>query len=186
MFVVIIHVSCCCWCSLLGMSNSEVLTQLERGYRHPKPHKCPDNMYEIMKTCWKYNANERPTFDHLYHTMDDFTVATQSGYAETDPWRQSTTSHWPLCPSAAAATDLLRGRRPPTWTLARLDIVCHQRPPQLLLHLFVTLMMNSSAAPLSFSLTHTDLVYNRFKQSIGWRTQRTSANPPPLPAMLCS
>lgn len=68
-----------------GMSNSEVLTQLERGYRHPKPHKCPDNMYEIMKTCWKYNANERPTFDHLYHTMDDFTVATQSGYAETDP-----------------------------------------------------------------------------------------------------
>lgn len=67
-----------------GMSNSEVLTQLERGYRHPKPLKCPENMYEIMKSCWKYKANERPTFDHLYHTMDDFTVATQSGYAETE------------------------------------------------------------------------------------------------------
>ena len=67
------------------MSNSEVLQQLERSYRHPKPLGCPADMYDIMLTCWRSQPHDRPTFDHLFHTMDDFTVATQSGYAETNP-----------------------------------------------------------------------------------------------------
>lgn len=65
------------------MTNSEVLTQLERNYRHPQPAACSDDMYQIMLTCWKQQPQERPTFDHLFHTMDDFNVATQPGYAES-------------------------------------------------------------------------------------------------------
>jgi hypothetical protein len=65
-----------------GLTNSEVLSQLERGYRHPQPMSCPDSMYNVMLQCWNTRDVDRPTFDHLFHTMDDFTVATQSGYAE--------------------------------------------------------------------------------------------------------
>lgn len=64
-----------------GMTNSEVLSQLERGYRHPQPAVCPSEMYEIMLSCWKKSAEERPTFDHLFHTMDDYHVAVAGQYA---------------------------------------------------------------------------------------------------------
>lgn len=67
-----------------GMSNSEVLMQLERGYRHPKPANCTPEMYDIMMACWKKEAEERPTFEYLNSVMDDFAVATQSGYHETN------------------------------------------------------------------------------------------------------
>jgi hypothetical protein len=66
-----------------GMTNNEVLTQLERGYRHPAPPSCPQEMYEIMLSCWKKAAHERPTFDYLYHTMDDYHVAVAGQYADT-------------------------------------------------------------------------------------------------------
>ena len=67
-----------------GMKNHEVLVQLEKGgFRHPCPAKCPPKLYEVMLQCWKQEAADRPTFDHLYHTMDDFAVATQNGYAES-------------------------------------------------------------------------------------------------------
>ena len=69
--------------AVTGMTNSEVLTQLERGYRHPCPRDCPPELYDIMLQCWKQESADRPTFDHLFHTMDDFAVATQNGYAET-------------------------------------------------------------------------------------------------------
>jgi len=68
---------------MIGMSNSEVLTQLERNYRHPQPKNCTSDLYDIMMMCWRHSPQDRPTFDHLFHTMDDFMVATQSGYAET-------------------------------------------------------------------------------------------------------
>lgn len=66
-----------------GMSNSEVLAQLERGFRHQQPNQCPDDLYEVMQSCWKKKPDERPTFDHLFHLLDDFAIATQNGYAET-------------------------------------------------------------------------------------------------------
>lgn len=66
----------------LGMTNSEVLNQLERGFRHPQPTACSDDLYQVMMDCWKKNADDRPTFEHLFHLLDDFAVATQSGYAE--------------------------------------------------------------------------------------------------------
>ena len=40
-------------------------------------------MYDIMLMCWKRNAIERPTFEFLFHTMDDYNVAVASSYAET-------------------------------------------------------------------------------------------------------
>jgi len=65
------------------MTNQQVLEELERGWRHPQPMNCSREMYEIMLTCWKKTPAERPTFEFLFHTMDDYNVAVASSYAET-------------------------------------------------------------------------------------------------------
>ncbi|XP_067936259.1 proto-oncogene tyrosine-protein kinase Yrk-like [Watersipora subatra] len=67
-----------------GMANREVLDQIDRGYRHPKPKDCPDQLYDIMKQCWDKDAQNRPTFDYLHGFLDDFFAATESKYNETD------------------------------------------------------------------------------------------------------
>lgn len=36
-----------------GMNNAEVLQQVEKGYRMPCPHQCPELLYTIMLDCWK-------------------------------------------------------------------------------------------------------------------------------------
>ena len=35
-----------------GMTNAEVLQQVERGYRMPSPQGCPEALYAIMLDCW--------------------------------------------------------------------------------------------------------------------------------------
>ena len=64
-----------------GMTNSEVLSQLEMGYRHPQPSNCQPEMYEIMLSCWKKTPEERPTFEYLFNTMDDYHIAVAGQYA---------------------------------------------------------------------------------------------------------
>ena len=36
-----------------GMTNSEVLQQVERGYRMPSPPGTPEALYQTMLDCWK-------------------------------------------------------------------------------------------------------------------------------------
>ena len=36
----------------IGMTNAEVLLQVEKGYRMPQPKDCPDRLYNIMLNCW--------------------------------------------------------------------------------------------------------------------------------------
>ena len=67
------------------MTNSELLNKLSHGYRHPKPVGCSDELYEILLNCWRDEPSQRPTFEHIYHTMEDYPVATESnGYRESD------------------------------------------------------------------------------------------------------
>jgi fyn-related kinase len=54
------------------MTNAEVLQQLERGYRMPKPLGCPDKLYDIMMECWKEDAEQRPTFESLQFRLEEF------------------------------------------------------------------------------------------------------------------
>ena len=37
----------------IGMTNAEVLQQVERGYRMPSPPGNPEALYAIMLDCWK-------------------------------------------------------------------------------------------------------------------------------------
>ncbi|XP_061198894.1 tyrosine-protein kinase Lyn isoform X3 [Neopsephotus bourkii] len=65
-----------------GMSNSDVMVALQRGYRMPRMENCPAELYDIMKTCWKDKAEERPTFDYLQSVLGDFYTATEGQYQQ--------------------------------------------------------------------------------------------------------
>lgn len=65
-----------------GMSNAEVLAQVERGYRMPCPINCPSQLYQIMQDCWKHNPDDRPTFETLQWKLEDFFTMDPTNYAE--------------------------------------------------------------------------------------------------------
>lgn len=62
------------------MPNREVIEQIQRGYRMPKPQGCPDPVYSIMLQCWDQTPENRPTFEYLYHYFDDYFVSAQPNY----------------------------------------------------------------------------------------------------------
>ncbi|KAK3581838.1 hypothetical protein CHS0354_025291 [Potamilus streckersoni] len=67
-----------------GMANREVLEQVDRGYRIPKPSNCPDSMYEMMLKCWDKKAENRPTFEFLFGFFDDYFISTEPNYKESE------------------------------------------------------------------------------------------------------
>lgn len=58
-----------------GMTNGEVLAKVEQGYRMPAPNGCPEPLYQIMLDCWKQEAEDRPTFEYLRFTLEDYFVS---------------------------------------------------------------------------------------------------------------
>ena len=59
------------------MSNSEVLSSVQQGYRHPKPHLCNDAVYELMLACWAKTPEERPSFEQLLDEFEDMEESQQ-------------------------------------------------------------------------------------------------------------
>ncbi|XP_063311007.1 tyrosine-protein kinase SYK isoform X1 [Pelobates fuscus] len=45
-----------------GMKGGEVLQMIESGKRMECPIRCPSEIYDLMKKCWTYSNEERPTF----------------------------------------------------------------------------------------------------------------------------
>ncbi|XP_070620999.1 tyrosine-protein kinase Lck [Erythrolamprus reginae] len=65
-----------------GMSNPEVIQNLERGYRMPRPDNCPEELYKLMLQCWRDNPEQRPTFEFLKGVLEDFFTATEVQYEQ--------------------------------------------------------------------------------------------------------
>ncbi|XP_071380840.1 tyrosine-protein kinase Lck [Centroberyx affinis] len=65
-----------------GMSNPEVIQNLERFYRMPRPENCPEGLYSIMCHCWKEGPEDRPTFEYLRSVLEDFFTATERQYQD--------------------------------------------------------------------------------------------------------
>ena len=65
-----------------GMTNAEVLHQVEHGYRMLCPQGCPPNLYEIMLECWNKDPMARPTFETLHWKLDDFYMISDSEYRD--------------------------------------------------------------------------------------------------------
>ena len=55
-----------------GMNNAQVLDALQNGYRMPCPMGCPEQLYEIMRECWRDDAASRPTFETLQWRLEEF------------------------------------------------------------------------------------------------------------------
>jgi fyn-related kinase len=55
-----------------GMSNTEVVQKVTAGYRMPQPANCPKHFYDVMLDCWHSNFQDRPTFNSLKHTLENF------------------------------------------------------------------------------------------------------------------
>ncbi|KAJ8359175.1 hypothetical protein SKAU_G00157000 [Synaphobranchus kaupii] len=62
----------------------EVLDQVERGYRMPCPAECPESLHELMLTCWRKEAEERPTFEYLQNFLEDYFTSTEPQYQPGD------------------------------------------------------------------------------------------------------
>lgn len=65
-----------------GMTNAEVLHQVEHGYRMPCPPNCPNALYDIMLECWHKDPMKRPTFETLQWKLEDFFTMEGSDYKE--------------------------------------------------------------------------------------------------------
>ena len=59
------------------MGNAEAIAQVQRGYRMPIPPGCPKPLYDIMLKCWHEIPEQRPTFEYLQGTLEDYFVATE-------------------------------------------------------------------------------------------------------------
>jgi len=44
----------------------------------PAPDGCPDPLYQIILTCWKKEADDRPSFELLKNLLEDFFVSAAS------------------------------------------------------------------------------------------------------------
>ncbi|XP_044762524.1 tyrosine-protein kinase Src42A-like [Coccinella septempunctata] len=65
-----------------GMSNSDVLYHVERGYRMSAPIGCPPKLYLLMLECWQKDPMSRPTFETLQWRLEDFFAMEESEYKE--------------------------------------------------------------------------------------------------------
>lgn len=70
------------FCHALGMTNAEVLHQVEHGYRMPCPQGCPKTLYDIMLDCWRKEEIERPTFETLQWKLEEFFAMDPKEYRE--------------------------------------------------------------------------------------------------------
>ena len=84
MILILFHVM---YYNFTGMTGTEVLNSVERGYRMPKPEnnifQCPDSFYDTMLKCWNKSPESRPTFRFLYDYFDDYFVSTEPSYKES-------------------------------------------------------------------------------------------------------
>lgn len=69
-----------------GMTNAEVLHQVEHGYRMASPQGCPPNLYDIMLECWHKDPMKRPTFETLQWKLEDFFTMSDSEYKEASAY----------------------------------------------------------------------------------------------------
>jgi serine/threonine protein kinase len=53
-----------------SMTNTEATDSVAQGYRLPAPSGCPQNVYEVMQSCWKENAEFRPSFEVLKNSFE--------------------------------------------------------------------------------------------------------------------
>eukprot|EP01114_Cavostelium_apophysatum_P005290 TRINITY_DN1609_c0_g1_i2.p1 TRINITY_DN1609_c0_g1~~TRINITY_DN1609_c0_g1_i2.p1 ORF type:complete len:602 (+),score=84.00 TRINITY_DN1609_c0_g1_i2:143-1807(+) len=52
-----------------GLTNREVVDDIQAGRRLTRPPKCPEEIYKLMLKCWKEDPEKRPTFIQIYQAL---------------------------------------------------------------------------------------------------------------------
>ncbi|XP_044182323.1 angiopoietin-1 receptor-like [Acropora millepora] len=53
-----------------GLTTTELMSELRKGYRLEKPNGCSDAMYQLMRSCWHPKPKLRPSFDELVERLE--------------------------------------------------------------------------------------------------------------------
>ena len=53
----------------IGMSAGEVINYIRQGNICPQPEHCNDELYDLMKSCWAYKAEDRFSFIDIKHHL---------------------------------------------------------------------------------------------------------------------
>ncbi|KAL2296594.1 hypothetical protein Nmel_015914, partial [Mimus melanotis] len=75
-----------------NMTNRDVITSVEEGYRLPAPMGCPSSLHQLMLDCWQKERSERPRFAHIVSILDklirspDSLKGTGTIYRSGLPW----------------------------------------------------------------------------------------------------
>lgn len=54
-----------------GMSNAKARELIDNGYRLPCPPKTPQNVYQLMSRCWRYEPENRPHFSEIKRELEE-------------------------------------------------------------------------------------------------------------------
>eukprot|EP00794_Sanderia_malayensis_P007957 gene7957-8815_t len=55
-----------------GKKGQQLIEDLERGYRLPKPENAPREIHDLMKKCWEWQPEKRPSFQYLGNEIYSF------------------------------------------------------------------------------------------------------------------
>jgi serine/threonine protein kinase len=54
----------------LGLSNEEAIEAVRSGQTMSRPNEfCPDDVYEVMLSCWSKHSDKRPTFNEILDNL---------------------------------------------------------------------------------------------------------------------
>jgi len=51
------------------LQGQDCIHAITEGKLLPKPRNCPDDVYNLMRSCWKMTASERPSFDYIFEVI---------------------------------------------------------------------------------------------------------------------
>jgi len=86
-----------------GMSNQQVVDEVEKGYRMPIPEGCPENLYHLMLQCWNENPEERPNFLQIKKELDEMKGNYEQDLQTVEPYIQEDPgANYVLSPQSAA------------------------------------------------------------------------------------
>lgn len=62
-----------------SMKGPELMDFIDRGDRLSQPEMCPDDVYELMTSCWRTEAKDRPSFHDVVKQMGNILQKLKSG-----------------------------------------------------------------------------------------------------------
>ncbi|XP_078596676.1 uncharacterized protein LOC144873294 [Branchiostoma floridae x Branchiostoma japonicum] len=108
-----------------GIPTDKIVTLVLRGYRMGKPPNCPQDIFDMMKKCWRHTPAERPTFRDLRDTLEKLLQCPSDGKN-----RKVSTGRRQVQQKAKPCVDCCLGEhgsalcRAPTDSAEQLDVSC--------------------------------------------------------------